>query len=101
MQQFVTHDIYVVDLPGLHSLANHVGRESYCAVYISASEESRKERMTATRGAESAEARIQHDREAFAHMESGMFDFVLENETPEQLVMNIEKLHELLQQRKP
>lgn len=65
-QQIENCDIYTVDPDGVEYLkAHYTGDAKFVVVYLQVSEKERFERMARTRGEESAQKRIEHDKHAF------------------------------------
>jgi guanylate kinase len=69
--QIRENHLYSIDPDGVEFLQKYFTRKDILVVYISATEETRKERLIKERGVEAAEKRIPHDRIKFA----GFTDF--------------------------
>ncbi len=98
-EQVENCDVYVIDIPGVKSLIERVGRGSLIVVYLSVSEDTRRLRMTVTRGHKAAVDRVEHDRKAFSSYPASLADVILRNETEPQLHQNIVFLKQILEKR--
>jgi guanylate kinase len=96
LDQFKEYDVYVVDLEGVRSLVERIGREQIVVVYLSTSEQTRMRRMSETRGTASARKRIDHDKEAFSEFSASDVDLMLRNEFPSQLNKNVFILSDII-----